>query len=421
MLAYKQRQPSSNCQTCGSMLGNSSLLAMLHSPVRPALSSDARVAPLQRVIDFSITPVQLPHFQTLEDFVNGMVGHFGEIHRDLITRMAKMMDEAGGTVTLDQAYHQIVRNIQAVPPLAYARTPESAYNQLSFTTVTRASMTSSRLSSPIVTRNTPKGGHAERQILAALEDIPEIDKATFQMTINNSPCRACAKALSEWVNKTGSDLTIRFCNCYGKTDEFREAVQIMRDAGIKLHTFDLSLLHPGWIVLKYSSRMNSLAKRLLAQKESADFESDQEDDMVPSSPSMAVDFILDLWRQETGSDIYTADGFEYTPNHPHVRDGGECFWDSLRRYSISEAHLAQAAEMTGIEVDQHVNYADTFLFIRNLGLVMHTSFALMITEFNYGDPRPQGTRLEGDGYVIRLAYYHIASKGDGHFVPPMRY
>lgn len=420
MLAYKQRQPSSNCHACENALGNSGLLDILYSPARPYRPSDAGTTPLQRVIDFSKKPVQLPHFQTWETFINGMAEHFGEAYRDLITRMAAMLDESEATVTLDEAYHRIVRNIQAAPPLGYSKTQESAYNQLSFTSVTRASMTSSGLSTPIVTRN-DKRGHAERLAIAMFKSIPKIEASVFQMTINNSPCQACAKALAAWVKETGNELTIRFCNCYGKAAEFMAAVKVLRDAGIKLHTFDLALLHPGWIAVKYSSRMKNLKKRLIAQKERSGFESDQEEDMLPPSSSGIADLSLNLWRQETGSDIYTADGFEYTPNHPHVRDGGECFWDSLRRYSISEANLAQAAKMTGIQVDQHVNYADTFQFIRNLGIVMHAPFALLITEFNYGDPRPQGTRLEGNGYVIRLAYYHMASEADGHFVPPMRY
>lgn len=382
---------------------------------------------MQRVIDFS-SPFygQMTAEQRVSQLVEGNVRLFGEEKRELILRIVTDMDNELEHYTVEQVSREVARQARVNLPIHNAKHQQNAYNQLSFTSVTRACMSSGCLDDVIECRNT-KNGHAERLILRQLLQHGEIRGESFELVINNSPCVQCAKALAEWVTKTGNKLTIRFCNFYGKPEEFRQAAEILRKAGIKLHTYPLSNQHPEKITKKYAPRMESLDKRQKRRRIDTGFESDSESEMYEEpeqisavTPAQALSRLERLlWEEEYGSrDIYAEGGFRYTPSHRYVRSGGQCFWDSLRRYSFRDKELRKAAEMTGLEVDRHVGYMDAFRLVENLGRIRNTFYALQIVEFYYGNPNAQGVRLEGQGYVLRLAYFHLPSEGDGHFVPP---
>lgn len=382
---------------------------------------------MQRVIDFS-SPIygQMTAEQRVSQLVEGNVRLFGEEKRELIWRIVTDMDNELEHYTVEQVSREVARQARVNLPIHNAKNQQSAYNQLSFTSVTRACMSSGCLDEVIECRNT-KNGHAERLILRQLLQHGETRGQKFVLTINNSPCILCAKALAEWVRKTENKLTIRFCNFYGKKEKFVQAAEILRSEGIKLHTYSLSNQHPEQITKKYAPRMGSLDRRQEALREEAQFVSDSESEMYEepeqtySAGSARGLPRLEqlLWEEEYGSgDIYAEGGFRYTPNHPSVRSGGECFWDSLRRYYFTDQELNQAAAMAGLEVDRHVGYTDAFRVVENLSRIRNAFFALQIVEFYYGNPNAQGVRLEGQGYVLRLAYFHLPSEGDGHFVPP---
>ncbi len=420
----KTRSKSPDLSMYQSVLGNACLTGLMENTPSPPI--------IQRKIDFDTTPAKVLPFKNIEELVEGMAGYYGEEYRELIERMAAELEEEEKTYSLDEVHHQIVRNIEAKLPLGGSKDPRSAYNQLAFTTATRASMHSEALEAPIETRNSKKG-HAERIILEKLGKCKQKSEQAFLLTINNSPCLRCAWALVKWVLETGNRLTVRFCNFYGKSEEFNQSLKIMRDAGIKVHTYDLAELHPDWISKEYRKRMSGLSKRQSKMRGETGFESDSEEGMKAEDSSepgfrpeeerrqspLLGKLIRDAWYEDTGSDIYVANGIRYIPVRRDVRSAGECLWDSLRVIGFSEESLQAAARMTGLTVDQPVEVENAFRLVDNLGGVTGVKCALEITEFYYGNPEPQNVVRSGEGMVIHLAFFHLPLGGNGHFVPSM--
>lgn len=234
---------------------------------------------MQRVIDFS-SPIygQMTAEQRVSQLVEGNVRLFGEEKRELIWRIVTGMNKEQERYTVKQVSREVARQARVNLPIHNAKNQQSAYNQLSFTSATRACMSSGCLDEVIERRNT-KNGHAERLILRQLLQHGEIRGQKFVLTINNSPCILCANALAEWVEKTGNKLAIRFCNFYGITEEFRQAAERLQEADIDLHTYSLSNQHPEQITKKYAPRMGSLDRRQERQRIDTGFVSDSESEM----------------------------------------------------------------------------------------------------------------------------------------------
>ena len=92
--------------------------------------------------------------------------------------------------------------------------------------------------------NTPDDNHAEDNMMGHLDKFI-IEKGwdkdfsvshTLVITINNSPCRRCAKRIYDWDNRDIFDiLEIRFANMYEKETGFTEATTRLRSGGVVIN------------------------------------------------------------------------------------------------------------------------------------------------------------------------------------------
>ncbi|MFV3126183.1 DUF4157 domain-containing protein [Niveispirillum sp. KHB5.9] len=117
-------------------------------------------------------------------------------------------------------------------------------------------------------------------------------------------------------------------------------------------------------------------------------------------------------------DAVTVDGRTYRPNTRGISDGGECFWDSLTRWGISQEDQRLAAEATGVTYNDWIDVTDLQAFIDNLNTRLEIPVTLHVVFFNHADlSQPDGEQDYGSGgRMIYMAMFFLGDRG--HFVPP---
>jgi hypothetical protein len=109
----------------------------------------------------------------------------------------------------------------------------------------------------------------------------------------------------------------------------------------------------------------------------------------------------------------------FSPNTEDIRDGGECVWDTLRSYEISDEHLALAADDAGLTVDVHVNDDQVWPLLQALEPRTGRTYHLRLERINLVTLAPLGTLLKGDGEIqIVIGMFDDPFSGGGHYVPP---
>lgn len=131
-------------------------------------------------------------------------------------------------------------------------------------------------------------GHAERRLMRELDSASENVHDAFdlqtnpriEITINNSPCEACAAALAVWA--AARDLTnvhIYFTSPYGSVEEFKRSIGVLQAAGIKVHGLDLSARSSDPDLTERGRKaLMTLGGKLRKTRESKDYVSDDEAD-----------------------------------------------------------------------------------------------------------------------------------------------
>lgn len=131
-------------------------------------------------------------------------------------------------------------------------------------------------------------GHAERRLMRELDSASEnlhdaLDLTTnprIEITINNSPCEACAAALAAWAAARGlTNVHIYFTSPYGAVEEFKRSIGVLKAAGIKVHGLDLSARSSDPDLTERGRKaLMTLGGKLRRTRESKEYVSDDEAD-----------------------------------------------------------------------------------------------------------------------------------------------
>jgi hypothetical protein len=125
--------------------------------------------------------------------------------------------------------------------------------------------------------NTPDDDHAEDNMMRDLDkfiskegwDRDFTGAHTIQLTINNSPCKRCARRLYEWNNRDiFVEFTVTFANMYGNDGDFKKATTLLRSGGVVMN-----LMHVTRDLLPLVAKENEISKRLRAAREAKDEDS----------------------------------------------------------------------------------------------------------------------------------------------------
>lgn len=121
-------------------------------------------------------------------------------------------------------------------------------------------------------------------------------------------------------------------------------------------------------------------------------------------------------------DVFKPFGTPYAVNDPSIRSLGECFWDTFRRYGLTEEELASAAKATGLTVDQDVFLDKAGAFVDAINKIKDTNFCLLVDQFNIktGKGLTQSELGSGGGSLILIGFAVDPDTGLGHFIPPYR-
>jgi hypothetical protein len=117
-------------------------------------------------------------------------------------------------------------------------------------------------------------------------------------------------------------------------------------------------------------------------------------------------------------DEATVHGRRYRVHVAGVREAGECFWDTLRHYGISNANIITAAGQAGLAVDHHVNVDQMAGFFARLATVTGTTYRVNLDIINMMNLQPISShRIVNGVTVINIGLFANPQDGLGHFVP----
>ena len=122
-------------------------------------------------------------------------------------------------------------------------------------------------------------------------------------------------------------------------------------------------------------------------------------------------------------DVVAFYGHRFSPNTPGIRDGGECFWDTMRSYGFSEARLGEAATAAGLTVDMAVNVQQITKFVEELNRDQAQGIWVRIVTYDLTTLAYQSYLDIGDIDNSRKDdKYYVALFNDGengHYVPEL--
>ena len=119
-------------------------------------------------------------------------------------------------------------------------------------------------------------------------------------------------------------------------------------------------------------------------------------------------------------DIVIAGSRIYTPNRHGIGDLGQCFWDTMKSYGISDSDLQQAANTTSLTIGKDVNEDEIFSFLTTLSTFTGQAYKLNIDRIDLMNLKYLETLSHGDGQVeINIGFFFDLNTGLGHYVPPI--
>ncbi len=120
-----------------------------------------------------------------------------------------------------------------------------------------------------------------------------------------------------------------------------------------------------------------------------------------------------------GGDIYTEDDYQFNSIDRRIRNGGQCFWDSVEQFlnpSAVQTAAAAAQMQYGVPVDLDMigAFVEAYNAIPGVNPIM-----IRLYLFYYNAPNAYDIRQYGqpDNQPLILGYLHVPDVPNGHFVP----
>ncbi|WP_218822095.1 DUF4157 domain-containing protein [Sphingomonas sp. IBVSS2] len=111
-------------------------------------------------------------------------------------------------------------------------------------------------------------------------------------------------------------------------------------------------------------------------------------------------------------------GHRFNPNTVGIRDGGECFWDTMRHYGFTEKQLSDAASEAGLTVDVAVDARDIAAFVDALNEEVDETIWVRLVTYDLKTLKFQSYIDIGDG--DKQVYVALFADDDqGHYVPEL--
>lgn len=264
------------------------------APAWPAAIRARRPDVLQAKINFD------SHYRGLKasdskDLIAKLVREFGEANRQRIVADIAEISRSRATWSLMQIrlhfrklaeQGTIAVHATAVPAsLGRAPIPDSLR---SFTLLNATQLVARVADRIFAQRSHATLGHAERRLMRELDSASENVHDAFDLktnprigiTINNSPCEACAAALAVWAAARGlTNVHIYFTSPYGSVEEFKRSIGVLQAAGIKVHGLDLSARSSDPDLTERGRKaLMKLGGKLRKTRESKEYVSDDEAD-----------------------------------------------------------------------------------------------------------------------------------------------
>ena len=123
-------------------------------------------------------------------------------------------------------------------------------------------------------------------------------------------------------------------------------------------------------------------------------------------------------ESEDDEDAIVYAGRTFRPNTDGIRDGGECFWDTMTHYGVGRRELRTAARTAGLQIDQHVDARDiaNLLTAINGQRARNERISIRLVTFDLIRLRAQAAVTIGQG-PVRLYVGLFNHEGEGHYVP----
>jgi len=117
-------------------------------------------------------------------------------------------------------------------------------------------------------------------------------------------------------------------------------------------------------------------------------------------------------------DTVTYFGHKFSPNTVGIRDGGECFWDTMRHYGFTAKQLSDAADAAGLTVDVAVDARDITAFVDALNDEVEETIWVRLVTYDLKTLKYQSRVDIGGG--DKQVYVALFMDGDlGHYVPEL--
>ena len=111
-------------------------------------------------------------------------------------------------------------------------------------------------------------------------------------------------------------------------------------------------------------------------------------------------------------------GHDFSPNTPNIRDGGQCFWDTMRHYGFNDEQLNNAARAAGLTVDTAVEAGEIPDFIAALNKEVNETVWVRLVTYDLATLEEQDYVDMGDGdEKLYIALFNDGT--DGHYVPEL--
>lgn len=385
------------------------------------------------------------------------------VYRDVIDHMIALGHEPNfGAVTSPSS-----SNHGPMLPDRVSRTappnPESALSTFNFSSVTlgRLTVMSSDGKISFHDRQADADFHAEDGLMDQLKAFMKRNripgpKTAINLTINNFFCDKSSTGKSLASDNCLDEIIalqrkykfarfhVYFQNTYGKVSEMDAKICRLQAAGIRVSSFTTREMAPFTSnVLDSASesdeegdasprrgkagRHGKAPQRTPSTKRGRDaFEPDSDDNeqAAESSPRDRKD----RGRRkrpasaEFRDDRAMAADRTYLPTHPRVRDGGQCLWDTLRHYGVSDDALARAAGAAGLTLDQHVYNNQIWPLLGELSRITGATYRLNIDYFDVASPNLAHYHTVSRGHgatTINIGFFVHRDTGQGHYVPPI--
>lgn len=229
------------------------------SPVQPGTRPIGNSSTIQRKINYSTASKSFGggEITDRESLIAAIRKKFPLLKKDRIDELVDEIERSQETWTLYDVYRHCANESRNAPvPLTSGdldseiRLPSKPKHRLDFGFTTRTRLSGKirhdkkQLPLPDYTQESSTW-HAEDQLMKYLESLIENEgvdpeRDTIIITINNSPClKRCAGNLVAWKKKNWPGrIIIHFANPHGSEEEYIEARQALRNAGIELHSFE---------------------------------------------------------------------------------------------------------------------------------------------------------------------------------------